>query len=154
MLVFKFLHIASMFAAVTLIFGSIVFLDLLARRGDAIAYLRLDALAKRTDIVAIGLFLMGLVFGFATALTGAFDLTASWLVLAYVLVAVIFVEGIFITIPHYNHIREVAINADPAVAGDAIARLVRDPRHMALVLTVTLLWLGVVYVMVVKPTLF
>ena len=154
MLVLKFLHIASMFAAVTLIFGSIVFLDLLARRGDAIAYLRLDALVKRTDTVAIGLFLMGLVFGFATALTGAFDLTAGWLILAYVLVAAIFVEGIFITIPHYNHVREVATNTDPAVAGDAIARLVRDSRHVALVLVVTLLWLGVIYVMVVKPTLF
>jgi hypothetical protein len=153
-LVFKFLHIASMFAAVTLIFGSIVFLDLLARRRDPIAYLRLDELAKRTDMVAIGLFLVGLAFGFATALTGAFDLTASWLIVAYVLVAVIFVEGIFITIPHYNHVREVAINTDPEVAGDAIARLVRDPRHVALVLIVTLLWLGVIYVMVVKPTLF
>ncbi|MDQ4034651.1 MAG: hypothetical protein M3153_01875 [Chloroflexota bacterium] len=154
MLVFKFLHIASMFAAVTLIFGSIVFLDLLARRADVVAYLRLDALVKRTDMVAIGLFLMGLVFGFATALTGAVDLTASWLVVAYVLVAGIFVEGIFITIPRYNHIRHIATNSDPAVAGDAIAGLVRDPRHVGLVMIVTLLWLGVVYVMVVKPTLF
>jgi hypothetical protein len=102
MLVFKFLHIASMFAAVTLVFGSIVYLDLLARRADAVAYLRVDALAQRTDIVAIGLFLVGLVFGFATALTGSFDLTASWLILAYVLVAAIFVEGIFITIPRYK----------------------------------------------------
>ena len=153
MLVFKFLHIASMFAAVTLIFGSIVFLDLLARRADAIAYLRLDALVKRTDMVAIGLFLMGLVFGFATALTGSIDLTASWLIVAYVLVAGMFIEGIFITIPRYNHIREVA-SSDPAVAGDAIGRLVRDPGHVALVTIVGMLWLGVIYVMVVKPTLF
>jgi hypothetical protein len=153
-LLFKFLHIASMFGAVTLIFGSIVFLDLLARRADATAYLRLDALVKRTDIVAIGLFVMGLVFGFATALTGAFDLTASWLILAYVLVAGIFVEGIFITIPRYNHIRDVATKSDPAVPGDAIARLVRDPGHVALVTIVGMLWLGVIYVMVVKPTLF
>jgi hypothetical protein len=153
-LVFKFLHIASMFAAVTLIFGSIVFLDLLARRADAAAYLRLDELVKRTDIVAIGLFLMGLVFGFATALTGEFDLTASWLILAYVLVAGIFVEGIFITIPRYNHIREVATDSDPKVAGESIARLVRDPRHLGLVAIVAILWLGVIYVMVVKPTLF
>ena len=154
MLLFKFLHIASMFAAVTLIFGSIVFMDLLARRGDAASYLRLDGLAQRTDMVAVGLFLVGLVFGFATALTGEFDLTASWLILAYVLVAIIFVEGIFITIPRYNHIREVASNADPAVAGETIARLVRNPGHVALVTMVAVLWLGVIFVMVVKPTLF
>ena len=154
MLIFKFLHIASMFAAVTLIFGSIVFMDLVARRGDAATYLRLDGLAQRTDMIAVGLFLMGLVFGFATALTGAFDLTASWLILAYVLVAAIFVEGIFITMPRYNHIREVASNADPAVAGEAIARLVRNPAHVALVTMVAILWLGVIFVMVVKPSLF
>lgn len=154
MLIFKFLHIASMFAAVTLIFGSIVFMDLLARRGDAATYLRLDGLAQRTDMLAVGLFLMGLVFGFATALTGEFDLTASWLILAYVLVAVIFVEGLFITIPRYNHIRKVATDSDPAFAGEAIARLVRSPKHVALVTMVAILWLGVVYVMVVKPTLF
>ena len=154
MLLFRFLHIASMFAAVTLIFGSIVFMDLLARRGDAATYLRLDGLAQRTDMIAIGLFLMGLVFGFATALTGEFDLTASWLILAYVLVAIIFVEGIFITMPRYNHIREVASNADPAVAGETIARLVRSPGHVILVTMVTILWLGVIFVMVVKPSLF
>ena len=154
MLVFKFLHIASMFAAVTLVFGSIVFLDMLARRADAAAYLRLDALVKRTDMIGAGLFLIGLVFGFATALTGPFELTASWLILAYVLVAGIFVEGILITIPRYSHIREVAMSSDPAVAGASIARLVRDPRHVALVAMVTVLWLGVIYVMVVKPTLF
>lgn len=154
MLVFKFLHIASMFAAVTLVFGSIVFLDLLARRGDAVAYLRLDALVQRTDMIAIALFLIGLLFGFATALTGGFDLTASWLVLAYVLVAALFIEGIFLTIPRYNHIREVATNSDPAAAGEAIAQLVRDSRHVMLVAIVAVLWLGVIFVMVVKPTLF
>ena len=154
MLLFKFLHIASMFAAVTLIFGSIVFMDLFARRGDAATYLRLDGLAQRTDMIAVGLFLMGLLFGFATALTGPFDLTASWLILAYVLVAIIFVEGFFITMPRYNHIREVASNADPAVADETIARLVRSPGHVALVTMVAILWLGVIFVMVVKPTLF
>jgi uncharacterized membrane protein len=154
MLVFKFLHIVTMFAAVTLVFGSIVFADLIARRGDAATYLRLDAIVQRTDLVGGGLFLAGIVFGFATALTGGFDLTASWLLLAYVLVAAIFVEGILITLPRYNHIRQVAMNGDPATAGAEIARLVRAPAHVALVVIVALLWLSVIYVMVFKPTLF
>jgi hypothetical protein len=152
-LIFKFLHIASMFAAVTLVFGSIVFADLLARRGDAATYLRLDAIVQRTDLVAVGLFLAGLAFGFATALLGGIDLTASWLLLAYILVAAILIEGIFITIPRYNHIREVA-KGDPATAGAEIARLVRAPTHVALVVVVAVLWLSVIYVMIVKPTLF
>ncbi|MDP8904390.1 MAG: DUF2269 family protein [Chloroflexota bacterium] len=154
MLIFKFLHIAFMFAAVTLVFGSIVFADLLARRGDVATYLRLDAIVQRTDLVGVGLFVVGLVFGFATALTGGIDLTASWLLLAYILVAAIFIEGLFITIPRYNHIREVAMKGDPATAGAEIARLVRAPAHVALVVIVAVLWLSVIYVMVVKPTLF
>ena len=154
MLIFKFLHIVSMFAAVTLIFGSIVFLDLLARRGDVAAYLKLDAIVQRTDMLGVVLFLVGIAFGFATALTGPFDLTASWLVIAYVLVAAIFIEGIFITIPRYNRIREAAQNSDQQLAGEEIARRVREPAHVALVAVVALLWIGVIYVMVVKPTLF
>ena len=150
----KFLHIASMFAAVTLVFGSIVFADLLARRGDAATYLRFDAIVQRTDLVAVGFFVAGLVFGFATALTGGLDLTASWLVLAYILVTALFVEGIFVTIPRYNHIRQLAMTGDPATAGAEITRLVRAPTHVALVVTVAVLWLSVIYVMVVKPTLF
>jgi hypothetical protein len=153
-LVFKFLHIASMFAAVTLIFGSIVFADLLARRGEAATYLRFDAVMQRTDLVALGLFLAGLAFGFVTALAGGIDLTASWLVLAYILVAAMVLEGIFLTIPRYNHIRQVAMQGDPATAGAEIARLVRAPAHVALVVLVAILWLGVIYVMVVKPSLF
>jgi hypothetical protein len=154
MLIFKFLHIASMFATVTLIFGSMVFLDLIARRGDVAAYLRLDALVQRTDLVALGLFVSGIVFGVVTAIAGQMDLTASWLVLAYVLVALIVIEGVFITVPRYNHIREVARNSEPEVAGEAIGRLVRDPRHLLLVILVGVLWLSIVYVMVVKPQLF
>lgn len=154
MLVFKFLHIASMFAAVTLIVGSIVFLDLLARRGDVQAYLRLDSVVRRTDMLAAGLFLLGLVFGFATALTGQLDLAASWLILAYMLVAAILVEGVFVTIPRYNHIRDVAMNSDQATAGRELSGLVRDPRHVALVTIVVALWVSVIYVMVVKPSLF
>jgi hypothetical protein len=109
---------------------------------------------QRTDMVGAGLFVAGLVFGFATALTGPFDLTASWLVLAYVLVAAIFVEAMFITNPRYTHIRQVATKTGPEAAGAAIEKLVRDPRHVALVGLVTLLWLSVLYLMIVKPTLF
>ena len=154
MLIFKFLHIAFMFAAVTLVFGSILFADLVARRGDAATYVRFDAIVQRTDAVAILLFVVGLILGFVTALVGGLDLAASWLVLAYILVAALFIEGLFVTIPRYNHIRHVAKEGDPATAGAEIARLVRAPAHVALVVVVAVLWLSVIYVMVVKPTLF
>ena len=154
MLIFKFLHIVSMFGAVTLIVGSILFLDLVGRNRDIGAYRRLDAVSQRTDMVAIGLFLAGIVFGFLTALTGGFDLTASWLVLAYILVGAIFVEGFLVSLPWYARIRAAANDPDERRAAMNVERHLRSPRHLALVTLIVLLWAGVIFVMVVKPDPF
>ena len=154
MLIFEFLHIVSMFGAVTLIVGSIVFLDIVGRNRDVAAYRRLDAMVQRTDMVAIALFLAGIVFGFLTALTGGFDLTASWLVLAYILVGAIFVEGFLVTVPWYSRIRAAANDPDEARAALNVERHLRSRRHLALVTVIVLLWAAVIFVMVVKPDLF
>lgn len=154
MLIFKFLHIVSMFGAVTLIVGSILFLDIVGRNRDVAAYRRLDAVVQRTDMVALGLFLAGLVFGFLTALTGGFDLAASWLVLAYILVGALFAEGFLVTIPWYSRIRDAANDPDETRAAANVERLLRSPRHLVLVTVIVLLWAAVIFVMVVKPDLF
>jgi uncharacterized membrane protein len=154
MLFFKFLHIASMFAAVTLIFGSIVFLDLVGRRRDLAAYRRLDAIVQRTDNVGVVLFLAGIVFGVLTALAGGFDLTAGWLLLAYVLVAALFAEGFLFTIPRYGRIREAANQADEVRAALEVDQLLRSPHHAVLVTVTGLLWVAVIFVMVLKPDPF
>jgi hypothetical protein len=152
--VLKFLHIVMMFGAVTLVFGSIVFLDVVGRTRDVNTYRRLDAIVQRTDMVAVVLFVGGIVFGFLTALAGGFDLTAGWLVLAYILVAGLFVEGFLFTIPWYGRIREAANGSDEARAATEVERLLRS-RHHALLVTITaLLWVAVVFVMVVKPDPF
>jgi hypothetical protein len=39
------------------------------------------------------LFLLGIVFGFVTAITGDFDLTETWLLIGYVLSLFILVNG-------------------------------------------------------------
>jgi hypothetical protein len=153
-LILKFLHIVSMFAAVTLIVGSIVFLDIVGRNRDVGAYRRLDAVVQRTDIVALVLFLAGLVFGFLTAVTGGFDVGASWLVLAYILVAAIFVEGFLVTVPWYSRIRDAANDPDETRAAANVERLLRSGRHLALVTVIVLLWAAVIFVMVVKPDPF
>lgn len=154
MLTFKFLHIVAMFGAVTLIVGTSVLLDLVGRTRDVLSYRRLDAIVQRTDMVAIGLFVAGVVFGLAAAATGGFDLLASWLILAYAVVAGLLIEGFVLTIPSYNRVREAAHLADQEAAASEVDRLLRSPRHrFALVLMVSL-WLAAIFVMVFKPTLF
>jgi hypothetical protein len=154
MLILKFLHIVSMFSGVTLAVGSLVFLDLVARTRDVDAYRRLDAIVQRTDMAAVALFLAGIAFGFLTAITGGFDLTASWLILAYVLVAAIVVEGLVFSGPWFTRIREAASQADRTAAAAEVQRLIRNPKHLAALANVNLLFVAIIYVMVVKPTLF
>ncbi|HVM29755.1 MAG TPA: DUF2269 family protein [Candidatus Limnocylindrales bacterium] len=154
MLVFKFLHIATMFGAVTLLMGSIVFLDVIARRGDVAAYLRLDAIVQRTDLVGVVLFIAGIIFGLLAAIMGAFDLTAGWLLIAYVLVAALFFEGLVLTVPQYNRIREAVRAVESEDPQATLQRMIRAPEHVALVIFAALLWLAVIFVMVVKPSPF
>lgn len=154
MIVFKFLHILTMFSAVTLLFGGIVFLDIVGRARDLEAYRRLDAIAQKTDLVAVGLFILGIGLGFVTAITGSIDLTASWLVLAYILVVAIFAEGFLLTIPWYNRIREASQHPDRELAAAEVTRLLESPRHIGTLVVVTALWVAILYVMVVKPSLF
>jgi len=154
LLAFKFLHIASMFGAVTLIFGSSVYLDLIGRARDIETYRRLDAIIQRTDLVAFGLFLSGLGFGLLAAFTGGFDLLASWLVLAYVVVAALFIEAFVFTVPSYNRVRETANLPDREAAAKEVKRLLHSPHHLLSLAAMATLWLASIFVMVIKPELF
>jgi hypothetical protein len=155
-LILKFLHILSMFSGVTLALGGAVFLHLVAHAGDVAAYRRLDALAQRTDVVAITLFLGGIVFGILTALTGGMDLTAGWLILAYILAAAIVIDGVLFLDPWYRRLRKAANHADSATAAEEFHRLVHAHRgrHLASLAVGTSLWVAILYVMVVKPNPF
>jgi hypothetical protein len=87
MLFFKVIHILSMFSVVTLWVGGWVFWDLVARSGDRDALRRVDLITQRTGAIGFGLLLVGVLAGFATAVTGGFNLVAPWLLIAYVFLA-------------------------------------------------------------------
>jgi hypothetical protein len=93
MLIFKLLHILSMFAMVTIEIGSeSIYAFAIARRdagGLATIHRILDQ--ARAGPVSIGAFISGVVFGLLTAGTGGFDFLDGWLIAAYVLVAVFLV---------------------------------------------------------------
>ena len=87
----KFLHVASMFLATALAVGPSVLLYLIARSGNADAIRR--AFAHTTSVFRAGaaFYGLGLLFGFLAALNGQIDLTASWLITAYILVGALIV---------------------------------------------------------------
>ena len=93
MLIFKALHILSMFSAVTMeIAAEFLFVYTIARR-DVRGLATIHRILERIRLgnVSIAVFVSGIVFGLLTALTGGFDFLAGWLIAAYVLVAMIMV---------------------------------------------------------------
>jgi uncharacterized membrane-anchored protein YitT (DUF2179 family) len=95
MLIFKALHILSMFSVVAMEIGAeFLFAFAIARRDvRALATVHRILEQARLGPISIAAFLAGIVFGLLTALTGGLDFLAGWLIAAYVLVTVIFVGG-------------------------------------------------------------
>jgi len=127
MLIFKALHILSMFAMVTIFSGGEFFYTVALWRRDVHALAWLHRLEKQTRLAFIGLgFLVsGIVFGLLAALTGPFDVFEGWLIAAYLLVALFFVNSVLMGGP-------VIRLADKAVEAEAGQRPVEDVvREMA-----------------------
>jgi Predicted integral membrane protein (DUF2269) len=95
MLIFKALHILSMFSVVAMeIGGEFLYAFAISRRDvRALATVHRILEQARLGNIGIAVFIAGVVFGLLTALTGGFDFLAGWLIAAYVLVAVIFVSA-------------------------------------------------------------
>jgi len=134
-----------MFSVATAWIGSNIFSVLVARTGDAAAFRRLSERSRRVRLVGVALFVLALLAGLLTAILGAFNLTAPWLLIAYGLVALMLIFG-NLWLP-----REwAAINA-AAERGEDIRALATDRWAIVLLGQAILLWLAVIFVMVVKP---
>ncbi|HEX2090122.1 MAG TPA: hypothetical protein VHI54_09405 [Actinomycetota bacterium] len=150
MLIWKFLHIASMFTAVTLLFAYDIVIHRSSARGDVATVRAVGKLKPLVENSGIAIFFVGVAFGIVAALVGPFDLTQGWLIAAYVLVAILLVLGAG---PESAWLRQLIEAADRDTSGSASAEftaLARDPRrHLSWVSA--FLYAAVIYVMVVKP---
>lgn len=151
MLILKFLHIVSMFAAVTTLFATQLLLTEAARRRDVAAILRISRHGHLIENVGIGLFFVGIGFGLLTALTGSFSLFAPWLVIAYVLVVVILVLGGLVESPIMARLTRAAEANGDGPPSDDLLRQITSSRLGLLTAASTALYVAVVFVMVVKP---
>jgi hypothetical protein len=96
MLIFKVLHVLSMFTAVTLLEGVPTFMALAIWQRDVRGAAAVFRLARRPGNTMIGgvFLLAGIVFGLLTAATGGLDFFAGWLIAAYVLVAALILSNL------------------------------------------------------------
>ena len=147
----KFLHIACMFLAVSIFVGQGMLSGNVARSGDVRALRRVLAAEDRFAPIGGGVFLLGIVFGFVTAIVGDFDLTQTWLVIGYVLAALILVTAFVYHIPTATKLKALA-DASPDDERSAELRAFVDAPIGGVVNVIDgVLWLALIYVMVAKP---
>jgi len=147
--VFKFLHISAMFTATSLAVGPIVVYYLIARSGDASALRTAMNFDQALERIAGGFYGVGLILGLVAAASGNLDLTAPWLLTAYALVILLIANNLYLS----GRLRQLK----EATSSNGDIRVEKLSRAPALALSVALLGiltLGLVYVMVAKPTLF
>jgi uncharacterized membrane protein len=148
-LVLKWLHIGAMFMATALAVGPFVVLYLVARSGDLSSTRRAFSFSTTIGRIGGAMYGLGILFGALAALTGAIDLTAAWLLTAYVLVVLLAVNGLLAE----RWMRRVQMAAE-ASGSNEVDRLARAPLGVTLLTIMIVVTLAIIYVMVAKPTLF
>jgi uncharacterized membrane protein len=123
MLIFKALHILSMFAAVTFLMGDSLFIATAIWRRDIRALATFQRVVGARPVIGASIFLVGVAFGLLTVATAGLDFLAGWLITAYLLVAALLA---FQTVPPVQKMVQLARAAEEAEAGqrpmDEVAR--------------------------------
>ena len=148
--VWKFLHIASMFVAVSIFVGQGMLSGAVARSGDVRAVRRILAAEDRFAPIGGALFLLGIVFGFITAITSDFDLTETWLLVGYALSLFILVNGVTYHRMQAEKLKAAAEGPEDQPS-DALRALAGAPSVVVMNTIDGLAWLAIIYVMVAKP---
>jgi hypothetical protein len=149
-LLFKFLHIATMFSAVTALVGTSLIFELALHRGDVPSIRSVWKLVSPTESVGVILVIGGIVFGLLTALTLGLDFFAPWLLIAYVLTVILFILGP-IESRMYGRIFALADASQTDEPGPELRAAIADPRVRWLTIVSILLYVAIIFVMVVKP---
>jgi hypothetical protein len=154
MLVFKALHVLSMFAAVTFLVGEALLYGRAVWRGDVTGLASVRRLVGGRPVVGVSFLMAGIVFGVLAALTGSLDLLDGWLIAAYALVVALFVLN---ASPWVQRLPKLGAEAIEAVAGqrpqEQVARAmaeIRTPALVAVAFNLTL-FAAIILDMMVKP---
>jgi hypothetical protein len=144
-----FLHIATMFLAVAVAYGGVVFFLIALRTRNVAGLVMMSRTAKTTARLIPPLFLAGGLFGLITAIVSGANLLAPWLIIAYVLFVVLTIIGALFTGPEIERLgTAVAAMPDGGLPTDFDAR--RQRFYLVEVFDFFFLFL-VIFDMVVKP---
>ena len=145
-----FLHILSMFGAVTVVVGAEVWANSAMRRGDLGALRAYVRISKRAEAIGGALLLLGIAFGLIAAMTIGWDLTRGWLILAYVLVGLTIIVGA-VNQPFMRQV-EAALEANEGdEPGADLTALMSSPRTLIVPVLDVIIIGAIIWDMVFKP---
>lgn len=148
---FKYLHILTMFAAVAAAFVPEIWLHVIARRGDVAGLRGFLPLTAQVGRLIPVLFVLGLVFGLAAAWAGEIDFFEPWLIGAYITFAVAMATGALVGGPWAVRLADAASESPADAPSPALTAAIHDQRG---VISTTILMLAIVvivFLMVAKP---
>jgi uncharacterized membrane protein len=149
--IWKFLHIATMFVAVSIFVGQGMLSGAVARSGDVPALRRVLASEDRFAPIGGAMFILGIVFGFLTAITGDIDLTQTWLLIAYALTLFILVNGLTYHRAQAEKLKAAAVASSDVQPSDELREIAGAPSVAVMNTIDGIAWLAIIYVMVAKP---
>ena len=148
---FKYLHILTMFAAVAAAMIPEVVLHAVARRGDVAAVRGLVPLVATIGKLIPILFMVGLVFGLSAAVTGELDLLRPWLIASYVVFAIAMATGAVLSGPWATRVAEAALASPSDAYSPELEAAVHDRRGVVSTAILMTAIVVIVFLMVVKP---
>lgn len=150
----KFAHIVTIIAAIGLAEAPILAIVLAARRRDVVALRGAMDAGMLGEKVANPLALVSIAFGIAAAIAGQINLTASWLVGAYLLLALAIGLGALGGFRHEERL-VAAAEASPADRPSEELQRLLDSKWTGLLAFAPPIIMGsVVFLMVMKPALW
>jgi len=147
----KFGHIAAMFVAVSIFVGQGMLEGAVARSGDVRALRRVLAAEDRFAPIGGGIFLLGIALGFVAAVVDGFELTQPWLLIGYVLAAIILVNAFAYHIPTANKLKALAAASSDDEASPELRATIAAPIGAIMNVVDGVVWLALIFVMVAKP---
>ena len=149
-----FFHVAFVFFGFAFTAGIGIFLSAIARTGDP-RPIRVAARAGVPLATAGGiLIVISVLLGFGAAAMLGFSLSASWLVLTYIFVGLILIDGFFFRRTWVIALRDAAERSPDDKPSEELQRVASD-RMAAVTGPVSgLLWLATLIMMTVKPHLW
>jgi len=147
----KFLHIAAMFCAVGVSIGTDMMAHRVAGTGDVRSIRTFFAQARQLVMLMPILFLTGLALGLLTALSGALNLLAPWLLIAYVLFGLTLALHATIGARWFRRMDELAIASPEDQASLDLLAVANSPSARYLTWYTIAMIVFFVFLMVTKP---